>query len=179
MILREKITNLNIYNQNVEQIWVKQDNGVVRKENTNKQIITTLSGLKRASNTYCMKTRSDVLIVNKIDKKLFYNNEKKDENQFFENKIIISKNHTRLFFVKNGDIQFCPGHISDLVHFGKKNDLLKYWNQLNFNQKKLTKNDCSTPPNKLTNIAAGITHDFTLPKYTRITNITIIIDINN
>jgi hypothetical protein len=36
-----------------------------------------------------------------------------------------------------------------------------------------------TPPNKLANIAAGITHDFSLPKYTRITTTTITIDIIN
>jgi hypothetical protein len=46
-------------------------------------------------------------------------------------------------------------------------------------QQNPTKNDCNTPPNKLTNIAAGITHDFTIPKYTRITTIAIIIDITN
>ena len=46
-------------------------------------------------------------------------------------------------------------------------------------QQKPTTNDCNTPPNKLTNIAAGITHEFTLPKYTRITTIATIIDITN
>ena len=36
-------------------------------------------------------------------------------------------------------------------------------------QNPITK-DCKTPPNKLTNIAAGIVHVFTLPKYDKITN---------
>ena len=40
-------------------------------------------------------------------------------------------------------------------------------------QNPITK-DCKTPPNKLTNIAAGIVHVFTLPKYDKITNIAII-----
>lgn len=89
------------------------------------QIRTTLSGLKNVKTNYCLKTRSDVIINNRNFLK-YYNKFKKTNPDFkiLEEKVIISSFNTidpRKYPL--------PFHFSDWFYFGKKNDLLKIFNQ--------------------------------------------------
>ena len=92
-------------------------------ENTNRQIISTLNGLLSSSKDICLKSRSDTLFVKKMTLSLYENNKE----DLFSFPIIISETFTRFHFFEYGGFKRCIAHLSDLVHIGKKKDLLRYW----------------------------------------------------
>jgi hypothetical protein len=111
-------------------------------ENTNRQIISTLNGLLSSTKDTCIKSRSDTLFVNKMSLKLHENN----PNNLFSSPIIISETFTRFHFFEYGGFKQSFGHLSDLIHIGKKKDLLKYWSGPLIKPMKLIFQDLKTRP---------------------------------
>lgn len=100
--------------------------------NVNRQILSTVNGLKRASRRYCLKLRTDIVLNSSEFLNHFINDtEARSEHSLFQHKIITnnltSRNPTRYFQAKpffNWKLLF---HISDHVQFGFKSDLLLLW----------------------------------------------------
>ena len=93
--------------------------------NVNRQIVSTLSGLKLASRPYAIKTRTDVTFSNKNFIKYFYKFTKRSKDfAFLENRVIVS-NYTT---VNPKRILPFPFHICDWLYFGLTSDLISIWN---------------------------------------------------
>jgi len=110
------------------QIFVTKD-GVPHFENINRQIASTVAGLKAATNAWAIKMRSDTLIVrNQLSAWTELQQQKARRVTLFKLPLIASSKFTRLLYHERGDFHGCLGHVSDLFFFGLKNDLLHYWN---------------------------------------------------
>jgi hypothetical protein len=91
--------------------------------NINRQILSTLSGLKRASRKYAIKTRTDLLVdsTNFVD---YFFKDKVFEGKYkLLNRRVIIPN----FFCVDPSRSGMCFHYSDLFHFGETFDLLKIW----------------------------------------------------
>ena len=93
-------------------------NGIPLSENTNRQIISTINGLKASSNKFCIKSRSDSLFF----KNTPFNVNINSNSKIFRHPLFISESFTRIYFFEFGKIQPCICHISDLIHAGFKED---------------------------------------------------------
>ncbi len=89
------------------------------------QIRTTLNGLLKAKTKYCLKTRSDVIFENKNFLKFFDKYKKKNKKyEILKKKVILSSFNT--IDPRKAPLPF---HFSDWFYFGKKEDLIKIFNQ--------------------------------------------------
>ena len=112
--------------------YYKNENGI-KCNNLNRQLVSTQEGLKRATRTYAMKIRSDIILTSDKFLKYFNTYPKRDENyKLFKNKILTSTVCARFGFrdyaegnrIKSVNIAFHP---SDWWFFGLKEDLIKYF----------------------------------------------------
>lgn len=96
--------------------------GVARKNNTNRMIVSTYNGLIAASKKYVFRIRSDLIITN--NRLLNLNNELITNSKYsvFYNKIIILPSVKKY---TNGRILFS---LSDWAYFGLKHDLICFYN---------------------------------------------------
>lgn len=95
-----------------------------KKNNINRQIVSTLNGLKKVSTKYAAKIRSDLVITDKNFVDMFYSQNDNCKNSFnvFAKKIFI----TNLFTI-DVNKRDMPHHPSDLFQFGLTKDLIKLW----------------------------------------------------
>jgi hypothetical protein len=101
--------------------------GAVR-ENINRQIVSTVAGLKAGQHNYAMKLRSDTLITgNRIAKWLAFQRRKGSQTPYLAMPIVAASQYTRLYFFEYGGFQPSIGHLSDLFFFGLRSDLLALW----------------------------------------------------
>ncbi|MCR5506982.1 MAG: WavE lipopolysaccharide synthesis family protein, partial [bacterium] len=121
----------NVKNLEYDKIIFNKDIGAIpfrlngQKHNLNRQIISTFSGVKKASRKYVLKLRSDIILLNKNFLKYFDMFPCRDSKyKIFKNRIIITNVYTR-----NSSPQMkCLFHPSDWVMFGLKEDIFKMWN---------------------------------------------------
>lgn len=128
-ILPESVESLldeAIYSEPVEQNTLLLGGRIIRKENTNRQIVSTVKGLRATNNHHVLKIRSDCLPVRRIDFKKLYERVSSHIGGS-KPRILVTKNYTRVFFVHDGVVSYSPLHISDLIHFGSREDLLEFW----------------------------------------------------
>ena len=90
--------------------------------NINRQIVSTRKGLEQASNPYCLKIRTDVLLENIDFLNEFNKWDKIAPPLHVKNRILICNYYTR-----NPRIYPLPFHPSDWVLFGTTEDLRKYF----------------------------------------------------
>ena len=94
----------------------------------NRQLVSTLMGLKQCNRKYALKIRSDMTLesnsfLNYFDKYRGLDKEYK----IFEKCVLIPNTYTREKCIKEGKIQFQPYHISDWIMFGLAKDLIYYF----------------------------------------------------
>ena len=102
--------------------------------NVNRQILSTLSGLKKASRPYCLKIRSDMVLESVDYLKHFeffsegFRRVMPDERLFLSPILTnnLSSRKTSAVTVRLPDHPLLF-HVSDHVQFGQKEDLLKLW----------------------------------------------------
>lgn len=94
------------------------------KNNVNRQIISTLNGLKSSNRKYTMKLRSDMIITSTSFLKCFskYDDFRNPKCKIFKNRIIINN-----LYCANPIMTHFPFHISDWTQFGLREDLLNLW----------------------------------------------------
>lgn len=112
------------YSVLVEQNAVRLGGRLVRNENTSRQLVSTVAGVRVARRPFVLKLRSDCMPTRRIDVSALHARALAGGP---EARIVATKNYTRVFFVHEGRVSFCPMHISDLIHFGTKEALLRYW----------------------------------------------------
>ena len=113
----------------VDKILLNKDPGCysynngpkTKKNNVNRQIVSTLSGLKTVKRKYTLKIRTDFILTG--NNFLNYFDKYKEVNpkwQVFEKKLIACS-----FFTRIPEIYHKPFHLSDLIFFGLTKDILK------------------------------------------------------
>ncbi|MDF2871451.1 MAG: hypothetical protein K0R05_3026 [Anaerocolumna sp.] len=100
-----------------------QDYKMNTYNNVNRQILTTQAGLKKADRRYILKFRTDLYLetTNFLNYFNVYDI-KKNEYTIFKNKILICNYYTR-----NPRVVPLPFHPSDWIMFGNKEDIIKYY----------------------------------------------------
>ena len=111
-----KIKALNelIQSKIPKEIQLPVDSGV---KNVERQIVSTLNGLKKAKKLYCLKLRTDMVLIKK-PKLIIQKN-----TSTLKGKILIPAEYTR-------DPELAANfkfHFSDILQFGYTSDLLKIW----------------------------------------------------
>ena len=99
--------------------------------NLNRQITSTLNGLRKATRKFALKIRTDIELTS--DSFLNYFNKYNDYDysyKFFQNRILMCEKYIRYS-------KYLCFHISDWVQFGYKDDLLKLWDIPLANEKKI------------------------------------------
>ena len=92
-----------------------------KKNNVNRQIVSTLSGLKAASKIYALKIRTDFILTGNNFLNYFGKYEKVNPKwQIFKKKLIACS-----YFARIPEISKTALHISDLLFFGLTEDILK------------------------------------------------------
>ena len=94
--------------------------------NYNRQLVSTKSGIEKASRKFVLKIRSDFFLEN-TDFLSFYEKYSKQapEFSFFAHKVLIPSVYTRMFF--SGSAYPCPFCFSDFLFFGLKDDISDYF----------------------------------------------------
>jgi hypothetical protein len=97
--------------------------------NTNRQIVSTVNGLKKADRKYVMKVRSDLIFRNAGFLKYFDRFQQRDEDyKIFTRKIVFSSYFSKKYL---GEINYVvhptPFHLSDWFQFGLLEDILKLY----------------------------------------------------
>ncbi len=93
-----------------------------RSQNLNLQLVSSLNGVKEASNDLVMKIRSDQKIFHEsFDLLMSFYNEHKDQETL--NYIDGTKQHTKVFLIGNN--KNYPFHPQDHLFWGHKEDLIK------------------------------------------------------
>lgn len=103
-----------------------RSDGAVTPCNINRQLVSTINGLKVASKYFSLKLRSDLFLSNNNFLKYFSRYQTRDNNyQFFDRKVLISSIYTK----KCSHINHMPVcyHPSDWIFLGLTNDLIKYF----------------------------------------------------
>lgn len=116
-----------VYSKDPGEINITKNNHIVGKENTNRQIVSTHSGLLNVQTKYAVKIRTDTPILSNAIIELYYKAQdyyRDPAFSFLEERVIVSSINT---IDPNSYIKF-PYHISDWFFFGKTTDLLKIWN---------------------------------------------------
>lgn len=112
--------------------YYKNETGT-KSNNLNRQLVSTQEGLKKATKTYALKIRSDIILTSNKFLKYFDYYPKRDEKySLFKHKIVASSIGSR--FVLNDYLNInqiaeikLAFHISDWWFFGLKEDLVQYF----------------------------------------------------
>lgn len=100
-------------------------NGTI--DNTSRQIVSTLSGIKKADKTFILKIRSDCVLSSNIFLKYFDMYPKRAKKfEFFKTRILASTLFTKRFLDRHSLIP-TPFHVSDWFQFGHSEDLELLW----------------------------------------------------
>lgn len=92
-----------------------------KKNNVNRQIVSTLSGLNAASKKYALKIRTDFILTGNNFLNYFDKYKKVNPKwQIFEKKLIACS-----YFARIPEVSKTALHISDLIFFGLTKDILK------------------------------------------------------
>ena len=92
--------------------------------NVNRQIVSTLGGLKAASGQYAAKLRTDTFLSNDQCLRVYIDQVKGQIKPcFFQQKILVSA-------LGCGQMTIWPApyHVSDVFQLGLRDDLIRYWN---------------------------------------------------
>jgi hypothetical protein len=108
-------------------IWWKKNKGGNKKNinsNINRQIVSTVNGIKKAETKYVLKFRTDFALngnnfINYFDKY----NEYDSKYKLVKKRVLLWNLYTRNPYIKHD----FPYHYSDIVMFGLKEDLLNIW----------------------------------------------------
>lgn len=108
------------------------DLGGKKPNNVNRQITSTLNGLKAVKTKYALKLRSDFILTGNSFLDYFQKYQHFNEQEkYFEQRIlactIFSKLPKKSKFIEMSGSGY-PYHLSDFVQFGLTKDLLKLWN---------------------------------------------------
>ena len=99
-------------------------NGEPRKENYNRQIVSTLGGLRRVQSRYAMKLRADNFLIGDQFKTLQSRFQKRGEAcRFSRERVVVNNTFTRQFD-KGMRVAF---HNCDFFYFGLTEDVLDMW----------------------------------------------------
>lgn len=118
-------------NLKVDKIILNKDPGYQTRDctpdgkpnNVNRQIVSTINGLKKVETKYALKMRTDFMMKNCNFLKYFDKYQKFDKKyQIFEKKILCIMPGTRKPKAKHFNLPF---HISDQVTFGQTKDMIK------------------------------------------------------
>lgn len=90
--------------------------------NVNRQIVSTVAGLKSTSRQYALKFRTDLELISTEWLQYFKRYDGVSAATKFENRVIVCNYYTR-----NPRVFPVPYHLSDWIMFGNRNDLLKYF----------------------------------------------------
>ena len=114
IIFNQKIENNLIHNEILNII-----------NNSNRQIISTQNGIKKASKKYILKLRTDSLLLNNNFLEYFYEFPNRNNKYIgFKNRIIVPSVYSREY---SNDIKLClPFHTSDFYFFGLADDIKDY-----------------------------------------------------
>ena len=113
----------------------KEHGGILQKNfknkklysNLNRMLVSTKSGVEKASRKYILKLRTDSVIDNTDFLKMFDCFPKRcDKYKLFEHRILASTLFSKIFEVKHSRPQEIAFHISDWWFFGFSNDVKKY-----------------------------------------------------
>jgi hypothetical protein len=99
--------------------------GSPQNYNNNRQIVSTLAGLKRVITPYALKLRSDNYLTSNhfVDLQCTYP-KRSDQQAIFEERVVVSNVFTRKY-AKGFRVAH---HLSDFFYFGLTKDLLAIWN---------------------------------------------------
>jgi len=129
-------TQENVDNLDVDQLIISTDPGSFEDcsgnmININRQLVSTLAGIKAATRPYVMKFRADLNLTSSIFASIgsFQNGSAFVQQRLFKEPITL----TTLFI---RDPAWFPMlyHISDLAQFGRREDMLEFWNQPVFSE---------------------------------------------
>ncbi|EFD4990037.1 WavE lipopolysaccharide synthesis family protein [Escherichia coli] len=123
---KNKLINKIIYSEDIGELpslKFPTNGGETNNNNINKQRTTCLEGIKAASNNLVLRLRSDQLILDDSILGLWENIEKIPHNNDKEGRIITSS----IFSINPRYTERMPYHISDMLQFGYKNDLISYF----------------------------------------------------
>lgn len=97
--------------------------------NLNRMLVSTKSGIKKASRKYILKIRSDIELQNTNFLRYYDSFCKRDINdkRIFKQKVLIPTIFTRQFVGKGENSIKTPFHISDWLQFGLREDIIKIW----------------------------------------------------
>ncbi|MFL7866156.1 MULTISPECIES: WavE lipopolysaccharide synthesis family protein [Vibrio] len=110
-------------------------NGTPHYYNNNRQIVSTIEGLKKVKTKYSVKLRSDNYLTSNNFVKLQQEfNKRTEEYCFFKERVIVSNVFTRKY-AKGFRVAF---HVSDFFYYGLTEDLLSLWDIPLFNDFKST-----------------------------------------
>ena len=123
--------NEPVHNLDFDLLVINKDPGAFvftidgKYQNLNRQIVSTLNGIKKTSRKYVLKLRSDMLIRGTKFLSYFAKYQKRNKYcNILQERVLINSLYTRKPFSKNVPFLFHP---SDWVMFGLKEDLLNIW----------------------------------------------------
>ena len=123
--------NEPIQNLNYDVLILNKDPGAyvftsdVKPQNQNRQIVSTLNGIKKASRKYVLKLRSDIRLNGTKFLSYFAKYQKRNAQcKILQERVLINSLYTREPLTKNKPFLFHP---SDWIMFGMKEDLLNIW----------------------------------------------------
>ena len=91
-----------------------------RLNNLNRQIVSTINGLKKVTTPYSVKLRTDIKITGKAFTHISNSHQEREKRySYFSERIIACQ-----YYFRNPDIYRAPFHISDIFLFGKTVDLI-------------------------------------------------------
>lgn len=94
--------------------------------NTNRQLLNTQNGLKKANRKYSLKIRTDSLLLNNNFINYFDKFESFNEKyKIFQNKVIVSSIYSKKYSSENN--LMIPFHVSDFHFFGLTKDIKDYF----------------------------------------------------
>ena len=113
-----------LFNKKIECNFIHHE-GLQLLNNSNRQIISTQNGIKKASRKYILKLRSDNLLLNNNFLKYFDKFPNRNKKYIgFNNRVIVPSVYSREY---SDDIKlYLPFHPSDFYFFGLSNDIKDY-----------------------------------------------------
>lgn len=94
--------------------------------NCNREIVSTFEGIKKVERQYCLKIRSDIILLNSnILKIKFRNLKRNDKYKFLTDRILVCSVYSRVYAIHNvtGEKTLILFHPSDWLYLGLSKDL--------------------------------------------------------
>lgn len=101
-----------------------------RKQNQNRQILSTKNGIKKATRKYVLKIRSDMMLLGNNFLNYFGKYIKRNSKcKILKERVLVNSLYTRNSLMErpNGQIERYLFHPSDWIMFGLKEDMLNIW----------------------------------------------------